>query len=848
MLTLRAPQAETLWDEVLPIEAKELPEDLGKIDALLGDPELLRPIATHWEEEASETGRAMLSEGRPTIAMETYVRLMVLKQRTGWGYETLVKEVSDSIHLRRFCLIPLHERVPCESTVRKLTRRLGAETVAELTRALIAKAQRERRFRARAARIDSTVVEADVRYPTDSGLAADGVKALAREARKMLSLAGKETKAVRDRSRALGKRLRAMSRTLARRSGERKAEVLRLTGECGELLRRSVGEARRLAAAVKGRARGRGAQAKLSAARRLTELAERCEKVSEQIAKRIAGEPISDRLVSLSDPDARPIRKGKQGNSTEFGYVVQLCELTASTKPGQRGLLRFRGVDVVSEMSSVTRTDRPRLELADSPSPDRIDALAREADRIGFGQTSGGGQTSPSGFRLLKWLAIVLPVVFIAGLNYLLHTALHSYHDFPRLFYMLALLVILTAAFSFVVFGIVERLERRVLERNAMLAALVAVGREAGSSLDLDELLDKSLAAILDITSVDAAEVWLLNEGGDLELAHHRGAAPEAFREKVRLRLGEGLPGLVGEKGLPIVVRDLSAESRFVRPAVQRQGFESFCALPIRHRGETYGVLCVAAIDSEAMQDEAELGLLEGIAERLAAAIESSRLHERVLDAAVLEERERIAHELHDGLAQVLGYINTQTLAVRKLVASNRTNEAVVQLEAMEEAAKRVYADVREGIFNLRTPPVGSDRLSDAVRKHLRNYREMPGVPATLEVIEDGELPRLSPATEIQLMWIVQEALNNVRKHAEADNATVRFSTEDTGLVVSVEDDGRGFMPERRARTGWPHFGLQTMRERAEAVGGDFDIQASPERGTQVRVRVPLPQSNGVAR
>lgn len=339
MLTLRAPQAETLWDEVLPVEAKQLPEDLAKLDELLADPELLRPIAERWRAEVAETGRAVLSDGRPTIPMETYVRLMVIKQRTGWGYEALVREVSDSIHLRRFCLIALHERVPCESTVRKLTRRLGAETVAELTRALIAKAMRERRFRPRAARIDSTVIEADVRYPTDSGLAADGVRALAREARKMHSLAGKGTTAVRDRSRAVGRRLRAISRTLARRSGERKAEVLRLTGECGELLRRSVGEARKLAATIKGRARGRGAQAKLSAARRLTELAERCEKVGEQIAKRLAGEPISDRLVSLADPDARPIRKGKAGKPTEFGYVTQLCEVTASTKPGQRGLL-----------------------------------------------------------------------------------------------------------------------------------------------------------------------------------------------------------------------------------------------------------------------------------------------------------------------------------------------------------------------------------------------------------------------------------------------------------------------------------------------------------------------------
>ena len=339
MLTLQAPQAETLWDEVLPIEVKELPEDLARIEELLCDPELLRPIAAHWRREVIETGRAVLTDGRPTIAMETYVRLMVVKQRSGWGYETLAKEVSDSIHLRRFCLIPLHERVPDESTVRKLTRRLGSEVVAELTRALVAKATRERRFRPRAARVDSTVVEADIRYPTDSGLAADAVRALAREARKLHALAGKKSKAVRDRSRTVGRRLRAISRTLARRTGERKAEVLRLTGECAHLLGRSIAETRQMAAEIKSRARGRGARAKLAGATRLTELADRCERVTEQIAKRLRGERIDNRLVSLADPDARPIRKGKQGKPTEFGYVAQLCELTPNTKPGARGLI-----------------------------------------------------------------------------------------------------------------------------------------------------------------------------------------------------------------------------------------------------------------------------------------------------------------------------------------------------------------------------------------------------------------------------------------------------------------------------------------------------------------------------
>src|SRR3954463_13834763 len=190
VLTLQAGQAETLWDEALPIEVRELPADLAALDGLLADQALLAPILALWQQEFRETGRLVLTEGRPTIAMETYIRLMVLKARYRWGYRTLVAEVSDSIHLRRFCRISLSERVPDESTVRKLTRRFGSETVAELTRALIETAVREKRFRPRAVRIDSTVIEADVKYPTDAGLASGGVGVLAREGRKLAKLIG----------------------------------------------------------------------------------------------------------------------------------------------------------------------------------------------------------------------------------------------------------------------------------------------------------------------------------------------------------------------------------------------------------------------------------------------------------------------------------------------------------------------------------------------------------------------------------------------------------------------------------------------------------------------------------
>ena len=154
MLTLVAGQPECLWDEALPIEVRELPEDLAALDRLLADPAMLGPIVERFRREVIEQERAVLTDGRPTIAMETYVRLMVLKARYRWGYRSLVAEVSDSIHLRRFCRISLSQRVPDESTVRKLTRRIGADTVNELTRVLIVAATRSRRFRPRAVRID----------------------------------------------------------------------------------------------------------------------------------------------------------------------------------------------------------------------------------------------------------------------------------------------------------------------------------------------------------------------------------------------------------------------------------------------------------------------------------------------------------------------------------------------------------------------------------------------------------------------------------------------------------------------------------------------------------------------
>ena len=198
-------------------------------------------------------------------------------------------EVSDSIHLRRFCRISLTERVPDESTVRKLTRRIGAETVNELTRSLIETAMREKRFRPRAVRIDSTVVEADVRYPTDADLVSHGVRVLAREGKKLATLVKERKARVRDRSRSMGRKLRASDAHDPPPVGGGEgggAGVDRADRRAAGALGQGSAQARRGRQAPRG---GRGAAAKRRAATELEELAGRCEKVATQIRQRVAG-------------------------------------------------------------------------------------------------------------------------------------------------------------------------------------------------------------------------------------------------------------------------------------------------------------------------------------------------------------------------------------------------------------------------------------------------------------------------------------------------------------------------------------------------------------------------------
>jgi signal transduction histidine kinase len=194
---------------------------------------------------------------------------------------------------------------------------------------------------------------------------------------------------------------------------------------------------------------------------------------------------------------------------------------------------------------------------------------------------------------------------------------------------------------------------------------------------------------------------------------------------------------------------------------------------------------------------------------------------------------------MHDGLAQVLGYVNTKVQAVDAYVRRGAIDEASAQLRELALSARSAYTDVREGIIGLRTLPGPEKNLSEVLREFLQQWKEQSGISADLSM--DSDL-RLKADVELQLVRIIQEALTNVRKHARATTARVELSSAGGKLLVSIFDDGVGFNPAQKSRGEFPRFGLSTMRERAESVGGTLTIESSPGNGATVRLELPVNQ------
>jgi len=311
----------TLWEAVIPECLMALPGDLAHIDALLDDPRFFEPFRAFFDPVI----------GRPSIPMETYLRMMFLKSRYKLGFEPLCREVADSLAWRRFCRVPLGTKAPHPSTLMKITSRCGEAAVAGLNETLLAKAAEEKVIRLDKVRGDTTVVEANVAYPTDSGLLAKGVARLARLSAQVKEAGLATRTAARDRTRSVRRRAHDIGAWLRRRNNDAKAEVRSITAEMADIATAAVAEARHVAAnarrslrSTSGRATGRT----LSLLSELERTAAVLERVAAQTRVRLAGE-VPDgarRIVSLHDTDARPIAKGRLGRPVEFGYKAQVLD------------------------------------------------------------------------------------------------------------------------------------------------------------------------------------------------------------------------------------------------------------------------------------------------------------------------------------------------------------------------------------------------------------------------------------------------------------------------------------------------------------------------------------------
>jgi signal transduction histidine kinase len=376
----------------------------------------------------------------------------------------------------------------------------------------------------------------------------------------------------------------------------------------------------------------------------------------------------------------------------------------------------------------------------------------------------------------------------------------------------------------------VERWTRQLEDLVDSIASAMSKGTP------LEELLTESLEKVLELTRFDAGDILLVQEGEpELQLASEIGL-PELTQEcRLVLRPGADQLRAVHAASEAASVRSLCDDAELADGSCARAGFQCLARVPVVCRGNLLGVMNLLG-RCEPQPQPNELRVLSAIGQQIGVAIERARLYEKVQSVAAMEERERLSRELHDGLAQVLGYLYLKSHSVGQLLSSGELAAAQAELNEIRDVARETQRDVREAILGLRTTITPETGIVPTLTEYVRRFTRQSGIHTNL-VASAGSMMEFEPIVEIQLLRIVQEALTNTRKHSGATGAWIRFESDGNLAMISIEDNGRGFDPQHIRRDD--HYGLATMRERAQSVGGDVRIRSEPGQGTQVKVWLP---------
>ncbi len=371
----------------------------------------------------------------------------------------------------------------------------------------------------------------------------------------------------------------------------------------------------------------------------------------------------------------------------------------------------------------------------------------------------------------------------------------------------------------------VTDLHRREREREVLYSvALQLTGRA-----DLRDVLDTITQHARDLLGADRA-VACLSDG--------REGAPRAVTGRERLAMSDD--------GSVCLVAHEKAAANHPRnplcPLVVQDANAVWAARPLRGPDGILGELCV--VRSGRPFTPPERDLLGALADMAAIAVRTARLHEAEEQWTIHAERDRIARELHDSLAQVLGVIHLQLRSLEARAKDEASLGIADELSSLAETADEAYSDVREAILGLRETVREDDGLEGSLREYLRKYSRQTGIKASVTC--EGDTRRaLSPRAEVQLLRVVQEALTNTRKHAEATRVSVRIDCSRPGAVLTIEDDGVGFDPSAILGSMDGGFGLASMRERVEQIGGRIDVHTAPNEGTRIVVRLDAEDTVG---
>ena len=375
-------------------------------------------------------------------------------------------------------------------------------------------------------------------------------------------------------------------------------------------------------------------------------------------------------------------------------------------------------------------------------------------------------------------------------------------------------------------------------QRNKDLGLLNDIGEMLSSSNQVDEILEKTLDDVMSYLDVEAGEIFLTEEDGlSVRMALHRGDAADVFWTKDQFRMGEGFVGLVAESAKPLVSNSLQQDLRFLRRQVIQAGFKCVACIPLTAHGNVVGVMVVATRHMQRL-NQREIGLLTAIGTWAGTAIENVRLNQQGRRFAVIEERERIGMDLHDGIIQSI-YAVGLALDYARMEVETNPDKALVKLEQAIEGLNSTIRDIRTYIMDLRPRQFRGENLKESLQRLIDETHDNTRLEIILNGPDDGDLI-LPTVIATALFHICQEALANIAKHAQAHQAKIHLWSTPGRVLLEISDDGLGFnLSQMRMALG---HGLANMATRARKVGGDIEINSEPGKGTSILAWAPLNQ------